>query len=205
MALFLLLRPHGYYVLHANALDRGGVGVLLAGPSGSGKTTLTLNLIAAGWRYAGDDAMLVQQTAGGVVVHPLRRGFSCTVDTLRAFPNSLGSQPLLSWIARSVGCSGTRSIRGTRCELSPATAVVPKIVDCAVSTVEPVNKVDALFWLFTLTAGLLFDPTVAGPQLETLKCLVEQADCYRLFLGRDAVETPATVAQVLETYVETCP
>ena len=78
-------------------------------------------------------------------------------------------------------------------------------MDCAVSTVVPVNKVDALFWLFTLTAGILFDPTVAGPQLETLKCLVEQADCYRLFLGRDAVETPATVAQVLETYVGLVP
>ena len=65
-----LLRPLGYYGLHAAAVvSPDGAGMLIAGPSGSGKSTLAIGLIRAGWGYSSDDAALLCQR--GHTVHAL--------------------------------------------------------------------------------------------------------------------------------------
>src|SRR3954447_9091017 len=43
------------FALHAAALTRGAMGILLCGEPGAGKSTLTLQLLDAGFQYAGDD------------------------------------------------------------------------------------------------------------------------------------------------------
>ncbi|MGY3034388.1 hypothetical protein ACVIIV_003558 [Bradyrhizobium sp. USDA 4354] len=47
------------FSLHAASLVKDGMGLLLCGQPGAGKSTLTLQLVDAGFRYAGDDVALV--------------------------------------------------------------------------------------------------------------------------------------------------
>ncbi|UWU90006.1 serine/threonine protein kinase [Bradyrhizobium sp. CB1015] len=47
------------FSLHAASLVNEGMGLLLCGHPGAGKSTLTLQLVDAGFRYAGDDVALV--------------------------------------------------------------------------------------------------------------------------------------------------
>ena len=48
------------FSLHAASLVKDGIGLLLCGHPGAGKSTFTLQLVDAGFRYAGDDVALVR-------------------------------------------------------------------------------------------------------------------------------------------------
>jgi predicted O-methyltransferase YrrM len=48
-----------WHFVHAAAVGRDGVGVLLAGPTGSGKSTTALACLAAGFDYVGDDYVVL--------------------------------------------------------------------------------------------------------------------------------------------------
>lgn len=202
-ALFFLLRAHGLYALHANALSYQGVGVLLAGPSGSGKTTLTLNLLAAGWRTVGDDALLATDTPAGVVVYPLRRGFSCTAETLMHLPH-LALDPAAPHLDRQKrlflppGYSDDHA--GKPC--LPQVLLLPTIVAQPSSALTPLAGGSALFVLLQLTVGLLLDVTLAPAHLQTLTNLVAQTHCYQLALGRDGLENPAAVVRLLASVIQ---
>lgn len=52
------------FALHAASLARGGRGLLLCGQPGAGKSTLTLQLVDAGFQYAGDDIGLIGADGG---------------------------------------------------------------------------------------------------------------------------------------------
>ncbi|HUR77863.1 MAG TPA: hypothetical protein VMZ22_07940 [Acidimicrobiales bacterium] len=54
------LRFHGQHVVHAGGVSKANGGVLILGGSGAGKSTTTLAAVEAGWRYAGDDFVVVQ-------------------------------------------------------------------------------------------------------------------------------------------------
>lgn len=56
---------------HAAAVGLDGAGALLAGPSGSGKSTLALASMHAGLECAGDDYVVLEQTAAGPIAHSL--------------------------------------------------------------------------------------------------------------------------------------
>lgn len=48
------------FAIHAASLVKDGMGLLLCGQPGAGKSTLTLQLVDAGFHYAGDDIALVE-------------------------------------------------------------------------------------------------------------------------------------------------
>ena len=78
-ALLKLLRPLGFYSLHAaGVVPAHGQGVLIIGPSGSGKSTLTLGLLRQGWGYVSDDTVLLRLQPEGVVAMVCRK--YCYVD-----------------------------------------------------------------------------------------------------------------------------
>ena len=77
--LLKLLRPRGFYSLHAAGLiTPAGRGVLIVGRSGSGKSTLTVGLVRQGWQYLSDDAVLLRLSPAGVIALALRQ--PCYVD-----------------------------------------------------------------------------------------------------------------------------
>ena len=56
------------FALHAASLVKDGAGLLLCGEPGAGKSTLSLQLVDAGFQYAGDDVALIESdgTACGI-------------------------------------------------------------------------------------------------------------------------------------------
>jgi len=60
-----LLAPHGSFILHAAAVQRGGRAVLVLGGSGSGKSTLALAALQHGWSVLSDDLVVLRGGAHG--------------------------------------------------------------------------------------------------------------------------------------------
>lgn len=53
------MAPRGFQLCHAGAIGNDYGAVLFVGPSGAGKSTTSLNLLAAGMNYFGDDYVIV--------------------------------------------------------------------------------------------------------------------------------------------------
>lgn len=64
----LIRSDRSVFALHAASLAKNGAGLLLCGEAGAGKSTLTLQLVDAGFRYCGDDVVLIEDdgTACGI-------------------------------------------------------------------------------------------------------------------------------------------
>lgn len=92
----LCLRARGRFLLHASGVvDPGGRAWLLAGDSGCGKSTLAYALARQGWRVLGDDGVLVEVAASGVIAHGWRDALHVSAE-LAAFPelaDRIGSAP----------------------------------------------------------------------------------------------------------------
>lgn len=62
------------FILHAAAVERGGVAVVLPAGSGTGKSTLAAALLVRGWRYLTDELTLIDPLT--LQVHPFPRPLS---------------------------------------------------------------------------------------------------------------------------------
>lgn len=71
MNLQLALGERRFLLLHAGAVEREGRALILTGESGSGKSTLAALLGERGWRYLGDEFVLVDPASGAL--HPFPR------------------------------------------------------------------------------------------------------------------------------------
>jgi HprK-related kinase A len=67
MNLQLALGERRFLLLHAASAERDGKGVILTGESGSGKSTLSALLGAHGWRFMGDEFVLIDPASGEMV------------------------------------------------------------------------------------------------------------------------------------------
>ncbi|NJR78237.1 HprK-related kinase A [Sphingomonas corticis] len=64
MNLQVALGHRRHLLLHAAAAERDGRCVILTGESGAGKSTLSALLMAAGWRFLGDEFVLIDLASG---------------------------------------------------------------------------------------------------------------------------------------------
>lgn len=71
MNLQLALGERRFLLLHAGAVERDGRALILTGESGSGKSTLAALLGERGWRYLGDEFVLIEPASGDI--HPFPR------------------------------------------------------------------------------------------------------------------------------------
>jgi HprK-related kinase A len=74
MNLQMALGQRRYLLLHAAAVERDGLALLMTGESGSGKSTLSALLGERGWRFLGDEFALVDLEEGRL--HPFPRAVS---------------------------------------------------------------------------------------------------------------------------------
>ena len=70
MNLQLALGERRFLLLHAASVERDGRGLILTGESGSGKSTLSALLGANGWRFMGDEFVLIDLASGEMVPFP---------------------------------------------------------------------------------------------------------------------------------------
>jgi HprK-related kinase A len=70
MNLQLALGERRYLLLHAASVEKDGKGLILTGESGSGKSTLSALLGANGWRFMGDEFVLIEPETGAMLPFP---------------------------------------------------------------------------------------------------------------------------------------
>jgi HprK-related kinase A len=74
MNLQIALGERRFLLLHAASVEKDGRGIILTGESGSGKSTLSALLGASGWRFMGDEFVLLEPETGAM--HPFPRPVS---------------------------------------------------------------------------------------------------------------------------------
>ena len=195
-----LLRPLGYFSLHAAAIVLpGGPGTLIIGPSGSGKSTLAIGLIAAGGGYLSDDAVLLCQRGQGVHALTLRTQFYVDGSAASSYPNvRLGQETIdaAGGVRRQFHIDEQYADRRVA-ELRPGLLLFPTIVDAQRSTIAKLDPPSALQRLLSASGPQLFDRASMARQLALLGCLVRQADAFRLDAGRDLHRRPAAVLDLI--------
>ncbi|KQN31461.1 serine kinase [Sphingomonas sp. Leaf34] len=70
MNLQMALGARRYLLLHASAVERDGRALLMTGVSGAGKSTLATLLAARGWRFMGDEFVLLDPVTAQVHAFP---------------------------------------------------------------------------------------------------------------------------------------
>ena len=108
---------HQYLIIHAAAVERNGLVLLLPAPPGSGKSTLCAGLVFRGWRLLSDELALLRPDTGHVVA--LARPISLkneSVDVISRFaPEAV------------MGAPTEGSAKGTIVLVKPPTASIDSI------------------------------------------------------------------------------
>ena len=199
--LLKLLRPLGFYSLHAAGLvAKDGEDVLLVGPSGSGKSTLAIGLLRSGWSYLSDDAVLLRHGSTGIEALACRRSFY--IDAVRSAdysdfclgdeePDSNGRR------RRNVGINETYPEQYIARSL-PRVVIFPKITGNSLSMLKPIDRVQALRLLLAQSAPQLFDRSTMSAHLELLKSLLQQTELFELNAGTDLYLQPEKLIDLLK-------
>ena len=197
-SLLLLLRPKGYWPLHAAALAKEGAGLLIVGASDSGKSTQALGLVRAGWHYLSDDSVLLRKAGEEIEAVPLRRDFGLDDAAEGTFPEiAPHARPFLTdERKRRVDMAALHPGQAAdRC--TPRLLLFPSIADRPQSELVPIGQKDALFRLMRQSVLLALGPDIAAPHLEALGRLSGQAEGYRLLAGHDLRDRPERLADFL--------
>lgn len=135
MNLQMALGQRRFLLLHAAAVERDGMAIVLTGESGAGKSTLAALLQSRGWRLMADEFVLLDPASG--LVHPFPRPVSLKNDAIDVVARIL---PDASW-----GPLMSETPKGTIRHLIPA--------PCALAAAEqPARPVLLLFPRYGLAA-----------------------------------------------------
>src|SRR5271170_1883892 len=85
-----------WLAVHAAALALEGRAILFAGPGGASKTTLSLAGLSAGWRFIGDDYVVVDSRELAPAVAPPFATARLRDDMVARFPNLAGARTAIS-------------------------------------------------------------------------------------------------------------
>lgn len=202
LTLVILMRKRGLFTLHAAGLVYDGSGILLVARSGSGKTTAAFNLVRQGWGFLSDDAVLIQENDASIEALSFRRDFCIRPEAASYFPELSREAWPVSLSDASKWCVDVRGLYGAPSIASavPRLLLLPQITDLPNSTLEPVVKRDALAHLIEHSALFLTPETeTAREHLLLLSRLLTQAPAYRLLSGRDVLEVPKRLADLISS------
>lgn len=172
-----------YLHLHAAAMERDGVGLILPAESGSGKSTLAMGLLKRGWRYLCDEFALVHSQS--LLLHPFPRAICL----------KRGSFPIAEHLNINLS-RGDRhhSAKGFVHFVSPfdvsprpvgsvcpvRMVVLPKYRAGATPELTSIPRAEAALELHRVCFNLF---GCKRPGLEVLTRMVAGAECYRLASG----------------------
>lgn len=197
-SVLLLIRRHGWFPLHAAALERHGRGVLLIGEGDSGKSTQAMMLVRQGWSYLSDDSILLRLAGDGLEVRPLRRSFGLDADAEALFPEIANHwRPFLTQEQkRRVDMTSLYPAQAADV-CHPHLLLFPVIERRPRSELTPIGASEALMTVARQSPLFAIDAAVSRPHLETITRLVTTTPAYRLSAGRDLLEEPDALSHRL--------
>jgi hypothetical protein len=187
--------------IHAGAVCGAHGGVLLGGRGGAGKSTTALACLRAGWRYAGDDYVLVS-TAPTPRVENLFNSARLWDDMLQRFPE------LQSTLTNSnAGANQKADLRlADRVPLQdfvgfPLRAILlPKVTGSPDSTIRPTTPAQAMIALAPTT--MLMPHADASRVFQRIVEVVNALPAFRLDLGTDIDLIPPAIESLLQSLPE---
>jgi len=197
-ALTELLKWKGYYTIHATALEKDGLGVLIPGYSGQGKTTTFLSLLRSGFKCLSDDHPFLHVNANGVEVLAFPVKIEVTKNTIGFFPELQNAGSFLhQGPGKKYFYVDDLYPGGTGHSSKAKILLFPRVVDSPTSHLEKLSKCQALEELLPQSL-LVYDQGIARKEFQALTQLVQQTDCYRVYCGRNILELPKLVTPLLE-------
>jgi hypothetical protein len=198
---FLLLlkalsKGSGWTPVHAAAVALGGDGVLILGSSNAGKTSTALACVDAGWRYVGDDCVLlaahppraaslfVTARVRADMVARLRTAQTATERTSTDSGELRAEIDITRFAGAEIGDADIKAI------------VLPVRSGAAKPSFAPMSRVLALRALSATTHVMLPGAEVAAHQV--LGDVIGKVPCYRVDLGPDVETIPHILAEVLQ-------
>ncbi len=177
-------RAHGYLVIHAAVLERGGRALIMPAPPGSGKSTLCAALAMRGWRLLSDELALLRPEDGMLV--PLPRPVSLkngSIDVVRRFaPDALFSRPVPDTAKGTVAHlkAPADSVARAAETARPAWVVFPRWEAGAAARLAPLARARACLRV----AGNAFNYSVLGAAgFALLTQVMDGVDSYEFGYG----------------------
>jgi hypothetical protein len=192
-----LITRHGYGMLHASALLKGGNLLLLQAPHGTGKSTTALHLLLNGYRLLSDSMVYVSERSGNLWMG----GFP--VGRIRLRTDMLPLFPALAAAAQAERVRNETKHRIDLIQVDPALAqlemiIVERVEYCLLqrwdgreSRLEPLPEEE--LWPEIMVNSLHYDvPELWEQNLQRIDALVRKACLHRLRIG-------TSKAQILQT------
>ncbi len=172
---------HQFLIIHAGAVERSGLALLLPGLPGVGKSTLCAALVASGWRLLSDELALIDPANGRV--QPLARPISLKNDSIEIIqkldPKSTFGPPAIDTHKGKVAHVRPPADSVRRC-LEPA---CPRwIVTPEFAPAEPLRlaRMSKCSTFISLGDNSLNYEILGETGFRTMVRLVDQCDCYAL-------------------------
>ena len=207
--IIILLHTRGFYYLHASAVEWDNEGYVFVGKSGSGKSTNAIRLIEKGWNYLSDDSVfLYHNDREQVEVRAIPNEFKLNAELLR----KISRQRLVDHSFSIPNFQHTFSVpkfnkRFIRIEAAypeqfinrcvAKVLIHPVLVSEPVSRMVPLSKLEALCVLMRESRFLFIRHASTGQHLHVLKYLVYQCRSYRLLAGRDLLDHPDSLSDIV--------
>jgi hypothetical protein len=191
-----------YVLLHAGAVARQEVGLLMPAASGSGKSTLVAGLVAAGFAYLSDEVAILDPHSGRLL--PFANSLGIKAGGRRLFG---GRYPELAGIARrrvdgrAVWPLPPPERAWPRAPVRVGVIVLPRYRPASQPRLSPIGRSAALAACVAQTSRL----QAHGPTgLRALVALVRGAECYSLRCGDlaaslDALQTAVAASRSRRT------
>jgi hypothetical protein len=174
----LRLRERGRFHVHAaGAVTRDGLAWLLTGESGNGKSTLAYALARAGWPILGDDGVLVERMADGIIARAWREPMQVSIELASEFPELDASAAAVDWSdpRHRVPVAAPAGI--ARAARVGALALLRRSSRDALT---PASPTEALAALIRQSPTVLLGDAHATRQLDALGALVTSVPVYHL-------------------------
>ena len=198
LSLLWLLRPIGFYALHANGIVKDGIGFLFVGGTGSGKSTTALSLIRQGWEVLSDDVTLLRTSSERIEAIAFLKGFSIDPHLADRCPELQSLVETSSWNGSKTYINIDSLYRDQFLPgCFPKVLVFPKIVSRRKSQLLPVDQAKALILLIENSGGIMLDKDMAINHIEVLKQLIYQTCSYQLLAGLDLYHKPEKISEIM--------
>lgn len=199
--LCLLLRTCGRFLLHAAGLEHNGKGYLILGKSGAGKSTTTLSLVRQGWKYLGDDALLLHQADSHIKAFGIPVDFKADDQTINRlignidedFAVKIPHDANLPYFSKRYLMIDKLYPNQFKAHCLPNFLLFTQPVSQEKSELALMRKSEALKGIFEASPHFSLDPN----HVELLSALVRQTTAYQLLAGKDVFENPSGFEELL--------